>query len=164
MVLPDSCRISRVRHYSGTHYCLKLISNTRLSRSVAPLSRSFFYQIQEDVVVLQPRLRRFGLYPLRSSLLRASLLISFLRLLRYFSSPTSLHELNGFGLMVSRKAGWVSPFGDIRVIACLRARRIFSHSATSFFGCVSQGIRYMLVSNFFKICLSFGKQITENIQ
>ena len=37
---------------------------------------------------------RFGLFPFRSSLLRESLLISFLRLLRYFSSPTSLPHLN----------------------------------------------------------------------
>ena len=45
----------------------------------------------------------FGLFPVRSSLLRESLLISCLRLLRYFSSPTSLSVLNDFGYRVSHK-------------------------------------------------------------
>ena len=46
----------------------------------------------------------FGLFPFRSSLLGESLLISFFRLLRYFSSPTCLHALNGFGRAVSPMA------------------------------------------------------------
>ena len=50
-----------------------------------------------------PGRSRFGLFPVRSSLLRESLLISCLRLLRYFSSPTSLPVLNDFGHRISHK-------------------------------------------------------------
>jgi hypothetical protein len=144
VVLPDSIRISRVRTYSGTRYHFKLILDTGLSPSMIGLSRPFSYQNETDVSVLQPRLRRFGLFPFRSSLLRESLLISCFRLLRYFSSPTFLHVLNGFGHTVRINA-WVSPFGDLRVTAWLSARRSLSQIPTSFFGCISQGIRYTLV-------------------
>ena len=71
---------------------------------MATLSSVFFYIEKADIKVLQPHSKLwFGLIPFRSSLLRESLLISFLRLLRYFSSPTYLHILNGFGYMVPRK-------------------------------------------------------------
>lgn len=63
MVLPDSIRISRVRTYSGCFYSYIYISNTRLSRSMAVLSRTFFYINVKDVEVLQPRKLRFGLGP-----------------------------------------------------------------------------------------------------
>ena len=120
VVHPDSSRISRVRSYSGYLYHFYYISNTGLSPSMATLSRVFFYIEKADVKVLQPPLLTtleiiyhspstersgFGLIPVRSSLLRESLLISFFRLLRYFSSPTFLHILNGFGYMVPRKRG-----------------------------------------------------------
>jgi len=64
-------------------------------------SLSFIYKtkISESY---NPTRRWFGLFPFRSSLLRESLLISFFRLLRYFSSPTCLHALNKFGRTVSR--------------------------------------------------------------
>ena len=53
------------------------------------------YKLQRYWSPTTPRPKpRFGLFPFRSSLLRESLLISFFRLLRYFSSPTFLHELN----------------------------------------------------------------------
>ena len=38
--------------------CNDPIPNTRLSRSAAVLSRTFFYQIAVNVAVLQPRRRR----------------------------------------------------------------------------------------------------------
>jgi len=96
----DSIRISRVRTYSGYSYCFMCISPTGLSPSVASLSILFGYTHKRDIRVLQPHLMWFGLFPFRSSLLRESRFLSFLRLLRYFSSPTSLHILNGFGYMV----------------------------------------------------------------
>lgn len=102
----DSIRISRVRTYSGTLYRNIYISNTGLSPSMVTLSKAFFYICVSDVEVLQPHTEVwFGLFPLRSSLLRESLLISCFRLLRYFSSPTFRHQLNSkaLGLAASRK-------------------------------------------------------------
>jgi hypothetical protein len=100
----DSNRISRVRSYSGYFYQYKYISNTGLSPSMATLSSVFSYANIPDIEVLQPPDKSgFGLVPFHSSLLRESQLISFLRLLRYFNSPTSLPRLNGFGPRVSRK-------------------------------------------------------------
>jgi hypothetical protein len=47
----------------------------------------------------------------------------------------------------------------------LQARRGLSHTITSFIGNISQGILYILISNFSlnEIYSSFGEQITENI-
>jgi hypothetical protein len=54
------------------------LCSTRLSQRFAgPLPRMYFYT-------------RFGLFPFRSPLLRKSILFLFLRLLRCFSSPSSL--------------------------------------------------------------------------
>ena len=105
MVLPDSIRISRVRTYSGYFYYKKFISRTGLSPYIAAFPKAFRYKNFTDIKVLQPQATSawFGLFPLRSSLLRESLLISFIRLLRYFSSPTFLHAVNLFGCTVSRK-------------------------------------------------------------
>ena len=104
MVLPDSIRISRVRTYSGYFYCKKFISRTGLSPFIAAFPKAFRYKNFADIEVLQPPTEvRFGLIPVRSSLLRESLLISLFRLLRYFSSPTFLHAVNKFGCTVSRK-------------------------------------------------------------
>ncbi len=126
---------------------------------MALLSSRFFYINNEDIGVLQPpspfsllvlihkRIKGegFGLFPFRSSLLRESLLIFLFRLLRYFSSPTYLSKLNGFGLRVTVKNGWVSPFGDPRIKACLLAPRGLSQASASFIGNISQGIRYTLI-------------------
>jgi hypothetical protein len=40
-------------------------------------------------------------------------------------------------------AEWVSPFGNRRIKACLRAPRRLSHATTSFFACDRQGIHHM---------------------
>ena len=95
---------------------------TRLSRSLAQLSRrlssSFIYHIK----VPQPRKDksfRFRLFRFRSPLLTESLRFLFLGLLRCFTSPRvamgpyefrSHYPLNG----------WVAPFGILRVKACLQ--------------------------------------------
>ena len=76
-------------------------------RGYHPLRRFFpepsFIQTIKILKSYNPGRSRFGLFPVRSSLLRESLLISCLRLLRYFSSPTSLSVLNDFGYRVSHK-------------------------------------------------------------
>ncbi len=150
VVHPDSIRISRVRTYSGYSYWIQYISNTGLSPSLAVFSKTFSYIMNSDIEVLQPHNKLwFGLLPVRSSLLRESLLISFFRLLRYFSSPTFLHVLNGFGHTVSRKReGFLHSEipGSKRGCSLPEAYRKLP---TSFFGSISQGILYTPVVNFF---------------
>ncbi len=40
---------------------------------------------------------------------------------------------------------WVSPFGNLRVNACITAHRSLSQFTTSFIGTECQGIHYMLL-------------------
>ena len=90
------------------------ISNTRLSRSTAQLSRRFLYQITVDVAVLQPRARRnapgLGSSAFARHYLRNHCCFLFLRVLRCFSSPRSPHC---HGNTSSRY--WVPPFGNLRI-------------------------------------------------
>lgn len=44
----------------------------------------------------------------------------------------------------------VSPFGYLRIKACLAASRSFSQPTTSFFGILCQGIHYVHLSNFLR--------------
>ena len=66
------------------------ISNTRLSRSMAKLSRMFFYQITVDIAVLQPRACRntpgLGSSAFARHYLRNHCCFLFLQVLRCFSS------------------------------------------------------------------------------
>ena len=67
------------------------VSDTRLSRSLTLLPRSFSYTLIYcllNIAVLQPHFMWFGLLPVRSPLLRESLLISVPGLLRWFTSPS----------------------------------------------------------------------------
>ena len=71
------------------------ISNTRLSRSMAKLSRMFFYQITVDIAVLQPRACRntpgLGSSAFARHYLRNHCCFLFLQVLRCFSSLRSPH-------------------------------------------------------------------------
>ena len=65
------------------------VSDTWLSHSLTLLPRSFSYKLIYcllNVAVLQPHIKWFGLLPVRSPLLRESLLISVPELLRWFTS------------------------------------------------------------------------------
>ena len=94
--------------------CCNSISNTRLSRSTAQLSRKFFYQIAFNVVVLQPRARRdapgLGSSAFARHYLRNHCCFLFLQVLRCFSSLRSPLIL---GNTSSRY--WVPPFGYPRI-------------------------------------------------
>ena len=85
----------------------------------------------------------FGLFLLRSPLLRKSIFLLFLRVLRCFSSRvTSIHLLysvHSVGTLLPTG----SPFGHRRVITSLAAPRRFSQLTTSFFGSWCQGIHHM---------------------
>ena len=93
-----------------------LISLTWLSHSLTGLPRPFCYQDFLHVEVLQPHSRWFGLIPVRSPLLRESLLIYVPGLLRWFTSP-SVALLTYFiqSLQYRNRFLWVTPFGDLRV-------------------------------------------------
>ena len=78
----------------------------------------------------------------RSPLLSESRLISV-------PPGTEMFQFPGFAslrLWIQRRmtlAGRVSPFGHLRIKACLRAPRSFSHATTSFIACDRQGIHRM---------------------
>ena len=62
---------------------------------------------------------------------------------------TEMFQFTGFALPTLwiqvgvTLAGWVSPFGYLRIKARLPAPRSFSQAATSFFACDRQGIHHM---------------------
>ena len=82
------------------------------------------------------------LFRFRSPLLSESRLISV-------PSPTEMFQFREFasaGLCIQpgmTLAGRVSPFGHLRIKACLPAPRSFSQATTSFIACDRQGIHHM---------------------
>jgi hypothetical protein len=84
-----------------------------------------------------------GLVPFRSPLLRESRLISFPPVTEMFQFTGFAPNTYGFSAGYPGKPGWVSPFGNRRVKACLPARRRLSQATTSFIAFYRQGIRHM---------------------
>ena len=82
------------------------------------------------------------LFRFRSPLLSESRLISFPRatemfqFARFASSDLCIES----GIPLAR---WVSPFGHLRINACLPAPRSFSQATTPFFACDRQGIHHV---------------------
>ena len=99
-------------------------SLTRLSRSMAQLSRWLSSLSTSHIKVPQPRedkSSRFRLFRFRSPLLTESLRFLFLGLLRCFTSPRMASPDYEFIRTITRcYTGWVVPFGDPRIKACLR--------------------------------------------
>lgn len=91
MVLPDSDRVPRVPPYSGTCSQPTNISSKGLSPSMAELSSSL--QLCSSVHFIAgpttpaEQVDRFGLFPVRSPLLRESRLMSFPRGTKMFQLP-----------------------------------------------------------------------------
>ena len=78
----------------------------------------------------------FGLFRVRSPLLTESQLISF-------PPGTEMFQFPGFASLVGMIAYYgnrVSPFGNLRIKACLAAPRSLSQLTTSFFASQRQGI------------------------
>ena len=95
---------------------------------------------------------RFGLLPVRSPLLRQSLIyFLFLRVLRCFSSPGSLvpaiySPTHDSCFQVHRiYDSRVSPFGNLRVKRLIAANRSLSQLVTSFIGARCLGIHRTLL-------------------
>ena len=152
MVLACSDRIPRVPPYSGyslpsNHFvyraftfsrCAFQHSSTMIFRGLwSPLPREYYYS-------------RFGLFRFRSPLLSESLFyFLFLRVIRCFSSPGSLHTTI-YSLYDTIILLMVSSLIRISTALCLfAAPRSFSQLVTSFFGAMYQGILlYALCSLF----------------
>ena len=77
----------------------------------------------------------------RSPLLSESRLMSFPRGTEMFQFPRFASHTYVFS--VRYPCGWVSPFGNLRIKACLPAPRSLSQAITSFFACNRQGIHHM---------------------
>ena len=125
------------------------ISSTRLSRSLAGLSKPFYYiytHVSEDPITpCLPKQTRFGLFPVRSPLLRESLLFSLPMGTKMFQFPT-------FALSL-RKCRSSSPAGcPIRKsadrVVCANPRSL-SQLITSFFAPESLGIHRLPSLYFF---------------
>ena len=99
-------------------------SLTRLSRSMAQLSRWLSSLSTSHIKVPQPRedkSSRFRLFRFRSPLLTESLRFLFLGLLRCFTSPRFASPDYEFIRSIPRSyPEWVVPFGDPRIKAYLR--------------------------------------------
>ena len=98
MVPADSCRISRVPHYSGAGSAVFGISRTGLSPSTAALSRAFRYPsvVPLSPVLLPRRCRNtigLGSCAFARHYWRNHCCFLFLRVLRCFSSPGWLQSL-----------------------------------------------------------------------
>ena len=57
-----------------------------------------------------------------------------------FQFPGFAFQTYGFSLKYLADARWVSPFGDLRITACLPAPRSFSQATTSFIASDRLGI------------------------
>ena len=99
-------------------------SLTRLSRSVATLSKVLSSSSTYHIKVPQPReykYPRFRLFRFRSPLLTESLRFLFLGLLRCFTSPrVASPDYEFIRSIIPSYRNWVVPFGDPRIKACLR--------------------------------------------
>ncbi len=129
-------------------------SDTGLSPATAKLSSFFLLHNHESFMpALQPRMNestRFGLFPVRSPLLRESRLISFPPGTEMFHFPgLALGTLCIHVLVTGHDSRRVSPFRHFRIIECLASPRNFSQLTTSFIAFRRQGIHPMLLSTCF---------------
>ena len=142
MVHPASREVPRASRYSGSRralpgfdyggvtLCAAAIP-TASSTGPGPVWRSHNPGRQAD---------RFGLVPVRSSLLRESLLLSLPPATEIFQFAGLASTPYEFRCRYPASTGWVSPFGNPRIIACLAAPRGLSQPTTSFVACLRQGI------------------------
>ena len=127
---------------------LPLVSCTGLSPSLAGFPKTIPLQSEVNFAVRTPWCTHHGLgsagFARRYSRNRCFFL--FLRLLRCFSSPGSLHMTiySSYGDSALPLPGF--PIRISAVLRSLAAPRSFSQLTTSFFGCWCLGIRPMLFS------------------
>ena len=153
MVLPDSHEVSRASRYSGTGCALFGFGYEAFTRSGGPFQTLPLPTPGSRMPALQPRMdvsTRFGLFPVRSPLLRESRLI-------FFPSGTEMFHFPEFAPcnlcvrlpVTGYDSRRVSPFRDPRLTGCLAPPRGLSQLTTSFFAFRRQGIHPMLLSTCF---------------
>jgi len=136
---PDSLGVTRDPRYSGfpleksrcqVRDCHPVLSTfpDRSPGAPSPLCGSYNPDLHAG---------RFGLVHFRSPLLAESHLISFPTGTEMFQFPA----LAPF--RVTSRTGRVSPFGHLRIVACLPASRSFSQAPASFIASGCQGIHHM---------------------
>ena len=148
MVPPASHKIARVSWYSGFRWrgwpCSLRDSHPLWCRLPAA-SRKAHSSSFGPTTPPDPKVKRFGLLPVRSPLLRESRLISCRRATEMFQfarcPPPCLWIQQG----VSRHhSGWVTPFGFSGLIACMQLPLNVSPVSASFFGFSRLGIPHVL--------------------
>ena len=116
MVLADSDRISHVPPYSGYHYDFKTF-HIRGFHSLWPsfptCSTISYTQQRGPTTPKLPKQFWFGLFPVRSPLLRKSLLFSS-------PTPTQMFQFSAFASFDNQSStSWVSPFRNLWIIRYL---------------------------------------------
>ena len=149
MVPVDSDRVPRAPPYSGTGFESRSFSRTRLSRSMAPLSRGLLLTtglVTLLLPALQPPPDRdppgLGCCDFARHYFRNRGFFLFLQVLRWFTSPGSLAYP-----MYSDMRNWCShqlgfPIRTSPSQSLLAARRGLSQLATSFIAIFCQGIHH----------------------
>jgi hypothetical protein len=183
----DSRRFSRSRRYLGTAIggCVRFDYRALTFCGALFQNASSTQQLDNSVTGLMPRPSRpttphrqrhqaitparFGLFPLRSPLLRESRLLSFPRGTEMFQFPRFPPPALCVQAGVTPHDGcWVSPFGHLRIKAWSTAPRSFSQSPTSFIGSRRQGIHRWLfiawknISKMLVLALQFSRGAAQH--
>ncbi len=150
MVPVDSRRVSRAPRYSGIRFESGPLSLTRLSRSMAPLSRGL--RLTAGLVTLLLRTLQPPLHPEDASGLgccdfarhyfRNRGFFLFLQVLRWFTSLGSLVPAYGFSGPYAGFTGVGFPIRTSPGQSLLAALRGLSQLATSFIAFFCQGIHH----------------------
>ena len=116
MVLADSDRISHVPPYSGYHYDFKIFrirDYHSLWSSFPTYSTISYTQCRGPTTPNLPKQNWFGLLPVRSPLLRKSLLFSS-------PTPTQMFQFSAFASFDNQSSTrWVAPFRNLWIIRYL---------------------------------------------
>ena len=133
MVPPSSNRITRVPLY---------LSQAQYHTFAFPYRAITFFGWAFHPILLTIALSLARLIRFRSPLLSESRLMSFPRATEMFQFTrfASSYLCIQYGIHLTV---WVSPFGYLRIKACLPAPRSFSQATTSFVACDRQGIHHM---------------------
>ena len=107
--------------------CSVCLSVTRLSLSLACFPKTVLLDFRSLPAVRTPRCTHHGLgfSAFARRYLRNRVFFLFLRVLRCFSSPGSLHTAMYLLYDTMGLPWWVSPFGYLRIIAYLRLPEAF---------------------------------------
>ena len=107
--------------------CSVCLSDTRLSLSLACFPKTVLLDFRSLYAVRTPRCTHHGLgsFHFARRYFGNRVFFLFLRVLRCFSSPGSLHEAMCLLHDTMGLPWWVSPFGYLRIIAYLRLPETF---------------------------------------